>query len=95
LYHIIQSYLTIYPQEVYNDLIVHRRNPTQVGRRGTQHRSSMETLLLTCLQAQLLIKRIEVTNLTTREKNDLIWEVKQVSRRECNLDGNAAPRNGN
>jgi len=55
----------------------------------------METLLLTCLQAQFLINKIEVTNLTLREKNDLIWEVGQVTSKKCNIDGNAAPRNGN
>jgi len=55
----------------------------------------METLLLTCLQAQFLIKRIEMTSLTSTQKNDLIWEVKQVTKKECKIDGNAAQRNGN
>ncbi|QPX47982.1 hypothetical protein PQC13_gp017 [Synechococcus phage S-SRM01] len=53
----------------------------------------METLLLTCLQAQFLIKRIEMTHLTPREKNDLIWEVKQISRKECKIDAKADGRN--
>lgn len=54
----------------------------------------MEALFLTCLQAQFLIKRIEVTDLTPKQKNDLIWEVKQVTSKKCKIDGNAARRNG-
>jgi hypothetical protein len=61
---------------------------TEVSRLGTD-RSSMEALLLTCLQAQLLFKRINVTDLTPKQKNDLVWEVKQLSPQKCNIDAKA------
>jgi hypothetical protein len=43
----------------------------------------METLILTCLQSQLIIGRIEKYNLPIQVKNDLVWEVKQISEKEC------------
>jgi hypothetical protein len=43
----------------------------------------METLILTCLQAQLIIARIEKYNISRQVKNDLVWEVKQISEKEC------------
>jgi hypothetical protein len=49
----------------------------------------MEALLLTCLQAQLLFKRINVTDLTPKQKNDLVWEIKQLTPKKCNLDAKA------
>lgn len=45
----------------------------------------METIMLTCLQAQLLVGRINSKNLTSQIKNDLIWEVKQISPKNCKL----------
>ena len=62
---------------------------TEVSRLGTD-RSSMEALLLTCLQAQFIIGRV-VTNpeLSSQQKNDIIWEVKQMTRKECRIDAKA------
>lgn len=45
----------------------------------------MEALILTCLQAQLLVGRIKMHPITRQVKNDLIWEVKQISPKECKL----------
>ena len=60
---------------------------TQVSR-GTD-RSSMETLLLTCIQAQVIIGRIQKhPQLSQRTKNDLIWELKQVTEKKCDIDAN-------
>jgi hypothetical protein len=49
----------------------------------------MEALLLTCLQSQLLFRRIDMTDLTLKQKNDLIWEVKQLTPKKCILDAKA------
>ncbi len=49
----------------------------------------METLLLTCLQAQLMVGRVIKTNIPSQSKNDLIWEIKQVSPKECKIDAKA------
>jgi hypothetical protein len=49
----------------------------------------METLLLSCLQAQVLFKRIEVADLSHKQKNDLFWEVKQLTPKKCNIDAKA------
>ena len=46
----------------------------------------METLLLTCLQAQLIVGRINKQYISPQQKNDLIWEVKQISPKECKID---------
>ena len=46
----------------------------------------METLLLTCLQAQLIVGRVHKQYLSLQQKNDLIWELKQVSPKECKID---------
>jgi hypothetical protein len=43
----------------------------------------MEALILNCLQAQLIIGRIQKYNLSSQIKNDLIWEIKQISPKEC------------
>lgn len=49
----------------------------------------METLLLTCLQVSILANRINGhPQLSPRIKNDLIWELKQVSKEECSIDAN-------
>jgi len=49
----------------------------------------METLILTCLQAQLMTGRILKTDIPKQAKNDLIWEIKQVSPKECKIDAKA------
>ena len=62
---------------------------TQVSRLGTD-RSSMEAVLLTCLQAQLLVSRINANpSISNQIKNDLIWEVKQVTEEKCQIDAKA------
>lgn len=43
----------------------------------------METILLTCLQAQLLSGRINKTNISPQIKLDLIEEVRLKSPKEC------------
>jgi hypothetical protein len=45
----------------------------------------MESLILTCLQAQLIVGRINAHSLPKQIRNDLIWEVKQLSPKECKL----------
>ena len=47
--------------------------------------SSMETFILTCLQTQLIIGRINSNHLPNKIKNDLIWEIKQISPKKCKL----------
>ena len=50
----------------------------------------MEQLFLTCLQAQLLISRINANQVVTaQQKNDLVWEVKQVTKKGCFIDAKA------
>jgi hypothetical protein len=46
----------------------------------------METLILTCLQAQLIAGRVNKQYISPQQKNDLIWELKQVSPKECKID---------
>ena len=46
----------------------------------------METLILTCLQAQLIAGRVHQQELPRQAKNDLIWEIKQISPKECKID---------
>lgn len=46
----------------------------------------METLILSCLQAQLIVGRVHKQILTSQQKNDLIWEIKQISPKECKID---------
>ena len=46
----------------------------------------MEALILTCLQAQLIVGRINKQIMIPQQKNDLVWEVKQISPKECKLD---------
>jgi len=52
----------------------------------------MEALLLTCLQAQLLVGRINKQYISLQQKNDLIWELKQVSSKECKIDAKVEPK---
>jgi hypothetical protein len=49
----------------------------------------METLLLTCLQAQLIVGRVHQQNIPKQAKNDLIWEIKQITPKECKIDAKA------
>jgi len=64
-------------------------NETQVSRLGTD-RSSMEAFLLTCLQAQFLVSRINANDLISDQvRNDLVWEVKQVTEKKCQVDAKA------
>ena len=50
----------------------------------------MEAVLLTCLQAQILVSRINVNpSINNQIKNDLIWEVKQVTEEKCQIDAKA------
>ena len=49
----------------------------------------METLLLTCLQAQLMVGRIYKVDIPKQAKNDLIWEIKQITPKECKIDAKA------
>jgi hypothetical protein len=46
----------------------------------------MEALILSCLQAQLIVGRINHYDLPKQTKNDLIWEIKQISPKECKID---------
>ena len=49
----------------------------------------MEAFLLTCLQSQFIISRISNnSDLSDKIKNDLTWEVKQVTNNKCNIDAN-------
>jgi hypothetical protein len=46
----------------------------------------MESLILTCLQAQLLAGRVYAQeNIAPKDKNDLVWEIKQIAPKECKL----------
>jgi hypothetical protein len=49
----------------------------------------MEALILTCLQAQLIAGRIHKQELPKQVKNDLIWEIKQTSPKNCSIDAKA------
>jgi hypothetical protein len=49
----------------------------------------MEALILSCLQAQLIAGRVNKQDIPKQIKNDLIWEVKQISPKECKLDAKA------
>jgi hypothetical protein len=50
----------------------------------------MESLILTCLQAQLIVSRMSYhPHLTLKARNDLIWEIKQISPKECKIDAKA------
>jgi hypothetical protein len=50
----------------------------------------MEQLFLTCLQAQLIVGRINASEvLAPQQKNDLVWEVKQMTKKGCFVDAKA------
>jgi hypothetical protein len=46
----------------------------------------MEAVILTCLQAQLIVGRVHQQNIPKQAKNDLIWEIKQISPKTCTID---------
>jgi hypothetical protein len=50
----------------------------------------MESLFLTCLQAQFIITRVNSHHgLTFKQKNDLVYEIKQVTKKGCFIDAKA------
>jgi hypothetical protein len=49
----------------------------------------METLILTCLQTQLIITRVYKANMPKEIRNNLVWEIKQISPKECKIDAKA------
>jgi hypothetical protein len=50
----------------------------------------METILLTCLQAHFIIGRVNIhPKLDAQQKNDIIWEVKQFTKKGCFIDAKA------
>jgi indole-3-glycerol phosphate synthase len=46
----------------------------------------MEALILTCLQAKLLVGRVNAQDIPKQQKNELILEFKQISPKECKVD---------
>lgn len=79
--------MTKYPQWGYNTSTFNPKG-SEVSRRGTD-RSSMEALLLSCLQAKLIIGRVMKANMPPQTRNDLIWEIKKITPKECKLDATA------
>jgi len=50
----------------------------------------MEQFFLTCLQAQLIINRVNShLDFSSTEKNEIIWEIKQVTKKGCFIDAKA------
>ncbi len=50
----------------------------------------MEAILLTCLQANFIIARVvNHPRLDTHQKNDIVWEVKQITKKGCFIDAKA------
>jgi len=49
----------------------------------------MEPVILTCLQAQLIIGRVYKQDIPRQAKNDLVWEIKQISPKTCPIDAKA------
>jgi hypothetical protein len=50
----------------------------------------METILLTCLQAQLMIARVNnYPSISPKAKNDIIWDIRQVTKKDCSIDAKA------
>jgi hypothetical protein len=60
-------------------------NRTEVSQLGTE-RSSMEALILTCLQAQLIAGRVNKQSIPKQVKIELISELKLISPKECKID---------
>ena len=64
-------------------------NRTEVSRLGTD-RSSMEQLFLTCLQAQLMINKVNSHKLLQDHiKSDLILTIKESTKKGCFKDAKA------
>ena len=56
----------------------------------------METILLTCLQAQLLWGRMQNhPKITKQIKNELLYELKLVSPKNCSINAKPTERNAN
>jgi hypothetical protein len=50
----------------------------------------MEALLLTCLQAQFVMARVLThPELSLQQKNDIVWEIKQFTKKDCFVDAKA------
>jgi len=49
----------------------------------------MEAIILTCLQAQLMAGRVLKHDIPKQVKNDIIWEIKQISPKTCPIDAKA------
>jgi hypothetical protein len=49
----------------------------------------MEALILTCLQAQLIAIQVHKADMPNQTRNDIIWEIKQISPKECRIDAKA------
>jgi hypothetical protein len=50
----------------------------------------MEALFLTCLQANFIIGRVlTYPKFDSHQKNDIIWEIKQVTKKGCFQDAKA------
>jgi len=49
----------------------------------------METFLLTCLQAKLILGRVVKSEMPSQTRNDLIWEIKNAAPKECKIDATA------
>jgi len=45
----------------------------------------MESIILTCLQAKLMVGRVLKQDIPSQAKNDIIWEIKQISPKECKI----------
>ena len=49
----------------------------------------MEAVILTCLQAQLMVGRVLKHDIPKQAKNELIWEIKQITPKMCPIDAKA------
>ena len=46
----------------------------------------VELIILTCLQAQILSGKVySKESLSLKDKNDLVWEIKQVAPKDCKI----------
>jgi hypothetical protein len=49
----------------------------------------MEAVILTCLQSQLMTGRVLKHSIPNHVKNDIIWEIKQITPKNCPIDAKA------
>jgi len=50
----------------------------------------MEAIFLSCLQAQLLVARVNASEMIdAKQKNELVYEIKQVTKKGCFQDAKA------